>query len=267
MPETVLPQPPTSAPAVPSSTPPGGIATAPTPPATAPEWRAGETAPAWARGKTPEEILGIAQRLVDAGLSVQETRPAAASATPTVTASSNVGDDDFVTGRDLRAAAASIQPNLNDGIALAASGNLRLIQREYAKEFQRYGAEISAMLATVPKNIWTLDNLERVVKLVKSDHLDDLARERAQEIVNAMEPTIRSTGVGGSVSVPDPKTSLASEQIPTEWKERAARAGITEKVVQEFCVANEMTPEAFYKQFATPRTAIAAEIGKIGAQV
>ena len=117
--------------------------------------------------------------------------------------------------------------------------------------------------------MWTLDNLETVVKLVKVDHIDELAREHAQQLASQMEPTIRSIGAGGSVSVPiDKAHSLESDKIPVEWKKRALAAGVTENVVREFCQTNEMTVEQFYKQFdhlgkyAGQTNPIVGEIGK-----
>ena len=179
------------------------------------------------------------------------------------------GDDDYMTGRDVRAlltqaAAQQVTPQLNQAIDLAVSSNMAAARQLYTKEFQRFGPEITAKLAAVPKNLWTLDNIETVIKLVKVDHHAELVREEATQLAATMEPTIRSTGAGGSVPVPLKEHSLASDRIPAEWKERAARVGVTEQVVRDFCQANDTTVEAFYKQFDTPRNTIVADIGKVG---
>ena len=218
--------------------------------------------PEWARGKTAEEVLGITKTLVERGLGGPVAQPVQQAA-PVQQAT--VGDDDYITGREMRAMFAQAAQNLNPTFAqnseLAASAVLGTARQIYAKEFQRYGPEIAAKLATVPKNLWTLDNIETVVKLVKVDHHDELVREDAAKLAATMEPTIRSTGVGGSVSVPsnNKDVSLESDKIPADWRERARRAGIDERTVREFCQANEMAEETFYKQFETPRNAIVAE--------
>ena len=266
----------------PSSTPPGGTPTSTTPPAPEP-FRYGENAPAWARGKTAEEVLGIAQNLVNtferapaspqAQGAVQTQYNAASSNIVRDSGAPTVGDDDYITGKDLKAMLADIstrqvQPAINQGVELGASANLGWLRREHAEVFQKYGPEISQKLASVPKHLWTIDNLETVVKLVKVDHLDEISREQALKLASTMEPTIRSSGAGGSVPVPVKEHSLESERIPAEWKQRASAVGVTEQVVREFCAANEMTPEAFYKQFEHldkfegQRNPIVGEIGK-----
>jgi hypothetical protein len=164
-----------------------------------------------------------------------------------------IDDADYITGAQLRQVLANVatqaQPALSQGVELGASANFAFVKQQHADIFRKYGPEVAQKLATVPKHMWTLDNLETVVKLVKVDHLDEIARESAQQLVNAMEPTIRSTGGGGSGPVPDREHSLESDKIPAEWKKRALAAGVTENTVREFCQANEMNVADFYKQF------------------
>lgn len=265
--------------ATPSSTPPGGTSTSATPPAPPEPIRFGENAPAWARGKTAEEVLGIADRLVNtfdrqpAAQAAQTQYNAASSSVVRDPAAPVIGDEDYITGKDLKAILADIstrqvQPAINQGVELGASANLGYLRREHADVFQKYGPEITQKLASVPKHLWTLDNLETIVKLVKVDHLDEIAREQAQRLAASVEPTIRSIGGGGSVPVPVKEHSLESERIPPEWKQRALAAGVTEAVVREFCAINEMTPEQFYKQFEHldkyegQRNPIVGDIGK-----
>lgn len=239
----------------PTSTAPGGT-NAPA------EWRAGDNAPAWARGKSAEEILGIANSLVDALPTA--TTPAAAPAQPGASAAPasgavDIADDDYINGATLKRILATRQPDTS-GAEFMASTNLHLVRQEYAKDFDRFGPELSALIAKVPPNLRTLDNLRQVVKMVRSDHVDELARERAQELVADMAPTIRSGGapaVGAPVSK---DVSLESEKIPAEWKRRATAAGIDENTVAEFCRANDMTPAAFYKQFDQPLNPIVQDI-------
>lgn len=264
MPDNVQAPSANAAPGTSSSTPPGTTDTSATasPPNLVEKWRAGDDAPAWARGKSSEEILGIAKSLVDTFQRTGNAPAASAAAAPAAPAPINYADDDYITGAQLRnilsdAATRSVQPAISQSVDLAASANLGLMRQQYAKDFQRYGPEITQRLATVPKTMWTLDNLETVVKLVRSDHLDELARERASELASSVEPTIRSSGLNASVPVSQNKEhSLESERIPVEWKQRAAAAGVTERVVEEFCRANDMTPEAFYAQFDKPMSRI-----------
>ena len=224
---------------------------APAAPAPPEPFKFGADAPEWARGKSAHEVLGIASKLV-ATIGAYGA-PAAPVAQPAAQPASQVGDEDYITGAQLKQAltslAAQAQPAVAQGVELGASANLAYVRQAHADTFRRYGPEVAQKLAGVPKHMWTLDNLETVVKLVKVDHLDEIARESAQQLVSSMEPTIRSSGAGSSTPVPDKDHSLESERIPVEWKKRALAAGITENVVREFCQANEMTPAQFYAQF------------------
>jgi len=161
----------------------------------------------------------------------------------------------YITGKDAIALAdrivARIQQQAQPTLDTAASAVYGMAALRHAKEFGKYEPEIQTLLARVPKAQWTLDTMDTVVKLVKADHMADYRSEWEQEFVGKMEPTMRSIGNAGSASAPsvDKSQSLESEKIPTDWKLRAQKAGITESTVAEFCRANDMTTEAFFKLF------------------
>jgi hypothetical protein len=167
------------------------------------------------------------------------------------------GAEDFVTGQSLQQYGEQFRqqftPDLQHVINANADMALDRVKQEYAEHFTKYGPEITANLASLTdKRAWTLDNLRKVVKFTLVDHVDDLAREKAARIAAEMEPTLRSTGAGGPlINHQTAEYSLASEKLPAEWKKRAAEVGLTESAVDEFCRANDMTRETFYKQFAT----------------
>src|SRR2546430_16875621 len=239
MSETAL-TPTSSAPApTPSSTPPGGTTTSATPPAaptpvtvpvTTPQpsakdfrFPASEDVEPWARGKTAEEVLAIARNYHDAFNrgSVPTPQPPPQAAPAAVGAP--IADDTIITGRELReylntAAQQYIAPQLRQTAEIAASGVFGLVKQQYPREFSKYGPEIQVELSKIPRQLWTLDNLDTVVTLVAGRHREDYARERAQELVAQMEPTIRPTG-GGSGPVPTPEAkaqSLESDSIRSE---------------------------------------------------
>lgn len=154
-----------------------------------------------------------------------------------------------------------VQPALDRSAEDRASSNYAFAKMNNAPAFQKYGPEIQQELAKVPKQYWTLDNLETVITLVYGRHRDDYAREEAQRLVSQMEPTIRPTG-GGSGPIPtqtEQTNPFESDQVPTDWKMRAKQAGINESTIREFCAANDMTPDDFWKQFDTTRQPIVAE--------
>lgn len=226
----------------------------PTPPTTTPgveaEYRYPNdaTLPEWARGKSASEILAITQQLVNERVQgtpapVQPQAPAPAA-----------GDDEYVTGRDLKAMRQAAESQFGSTLENIAAQNATtaytIAKREHKEMFSKYEPEIVQLLGRVPRNQWTLDVIENAVKFVRGNHVDEIAEEKARRLAAQMEPTIRSTGSGGSSPVPrSPDLSLESDKIPAAWREHAKQAGIGERELQELCWANDMTPEAFFKQF------------------
>ncbi len=283
MPENVLPQP-NSAPKVPpSSTLPGGTASsatpsaeaatgaAPTSPTSVEPYRypANENVPEWARGKTAAEVLSVAQGALNAF-----GRPAAGTAMPASAApqapvsTQGIDDDAILTGRDAkRLFEQFVSPSLANNVENTAANSLAVARSTHAKDFERYGPEITQELAKVPKQYWTLDNVETVVTLIRGRHRDEYARELASQLAANMEPTIRPTG-GGSGPVttqPSAQNPFEGEHVPAEWRIRAKNAGINERTIQEFCQANDMSPEDFWKQFErSPMQPIVAEVSARG---
>ncbi len=202
-----------------------------------------------------EQVLGIAQTATDM---LQAPPPAAAPATPPPS-SFDVADDAYMTGADYKRALASQRPDTT-ALDLAASGNVAHVRTQHAATFAKYGGEIDALIARVPAHLRTIDNLTQCVRMVRSDHVDEIAAERAQQLAATIAPTLRPTGGGSAPAPVSREASLESEKIPQEWKDRARAAKITENVVDEFCRANDMTPAQFYKQFDTPANAIVSEV-------
>lgn len=251
-----------------SSTPPGTnpppaisppappvVATA-TPPAPPQPFRFGNDVPdEWARGKTPEEVLAVTRTLMNAVGQPFRQAPVAPPA-PAVTPSAQIDPEGYVTGAQAqtlqRDALAQIQPQYQQAIDLAASGNLSFVRQSYAKDFSRFGPEISAELANLPKNLWSVDNIEKIVKYVKVGHLDELAREQAEQLVHSMEPSMRSIGSAGTAPAPVDDNSFSAQwqKLPPEWRAKAEKDGITESVVREFCAGNDMTVTDFFRNFA-----------------
>jgi hypothetical protein len=195
-------------------------------------------------------------------------RPAAPTpAVPNAPAAPQALDPNaYATGQDIlnaqNAAVAQFQPALQRLAEQNAASTYRLVASDerFREVFQRYGPEVTSYLARIPKAEWNVDIIEGAAKLVRADHLDELARERANQIVQGMEPTIRPTGGGAAPASPTPDLSLKSEKLPTDWRERAAKVGLSERELDEFCYANGMSREAFFKQFEKD---LIVEVGRV----
>jgi hypothetical protein len=248
-------QPPTP----PDASVPTSPSTAPTTSPAAPEWRAPATAPAWAAGKTADEVLGIAGQMEQTlQRFVAGNQPAPAPAAPAPAPAQGFADDDYVSGAQFRAAAPQfvqqyVQPQMAQLQASIAQTNLETVRRDpkCAEIFDKWGPEVYNKLASVDKSHWNVDNLRVIVNLVKADHVDEIANERASRLATERMETFRSSGVGlPSVPATSPQYTLQSEQLPAAYRERLAKVGLTEPQLDEFCRANGMTREQFFADVA-----------------
>ena len=212
--------------------------------------------PAWARGKTAQEVLNTGDTAYRT-LQSLTAQPAAAAAAPTEynAARDAIGADEYVTGKDLAAARQSalnaMTPTIQQALEISASNALSSVRERNKKYFERYGPEITSLLATIPKPQWTIDNLEKAVKFVLADHVDELARERSVQLASEMVPTMRPSGAGSAPSPASQEPSLDSDKLPEVWRTQAKQVGIGERELWEFCRANDITPEEFFQQFGT----------------
>jgi hypothetical protein len=236
----------------PSSTPPGtGTGSAP---ATPPEFKFGADAPGWAQGKSAKEILGIAQQYVDAYERQQSYTPQQQQQEEQYEAPQ--GQEEYVTSKGLQAAIAQAMKQVAPAIAqpteAAASALYATIRRDpkFSEYFNKYEPEIQGVLSRIPRGNWTLDTIETAVKFVRGNHIDELASERAQQLISKMEPTMRPSGVAGTAPKPKDEISLESDKLPDSWRNHAKQVGLSEKEIQEFCWGQGISVADFYKQFS-----------------
>lgn len=160
-------------------------------------------------------------------------------------------DDEFLTGRQVKQILQQVAGQVpSDPVArqLAAQSLYAGVQQARAAEFKRWGQEIQMEISRLPVEHWTLDSLNTLVNIVKSRHIDELAAEQAQRLVNESHPTIRS-GTGGSGSGPQtPEMSLEADGIPPQWKAQAQKLGVTEREIEEFCQMTGQTKQQYYAE-------------------
>ena len=253
-----------------SSTPPGLSAAPPALPAppSLTEFRFPDSAEIepWARGKTAAEVLAIgktmntvlekfnqqgavqhpAQPQYQSQPQYQQPQYGYQQPPPPV---ETLGDDEFLTGRQVKLfgqqLAQSMAPQFQQAVNLAAQTAVGVAQTRYADEFKRWGPEINALVANMPRETLSLDNIGLVVDVVRGRHyrelVDDAARQRAAEMVPSLRPN------GGATEPPGP--SGLDAQVPPDWSAKARSVGLGDAEIREFCAANNMPVETFYKQF------------------
>ena len=256
---------PTSTETTASSAPPG-IATTPPPG----EYRyPTDSGPEWARGRTASEVLGITTQAVEALSRFNQTpqaiqQPQYQQPAYQQEPVSQFRDDDFVDGRTFRqglnVAAQQFAPYLQSSIDLASSTALGLAQSQHEDVFKRYGPEIHAELSKLPRAQWTLDNVKVVVDYIRGRHVNEIAEERARQMIANGESSFRS---GGASGLPGSQTiqsnPLESEELPAEYRALLRKQGITRDTVREFCRSNGMTEDQWYKMAAKTGDAIISE--------
>jgi hypothetical protein len=246
---------PTSPDSVNSSTPPSGEGTAP------PEWRVPMTDPReWARGKTASEILAISTQMASA-LQTLASRPQPAPPPPR-SAPVSIADDDVMTGKDVRTlleqASQPVVSHLQSLQANVAHANLVRVRDSHPKLFQKYGHEVDALLVNVPIEHRTIDTIENIVKIVRGDHVEDLARELAQDMFSG-DPTLRSNGSSGSNRGYSPVQTgrmTESEELPADYRAILQEKGITEETLREFCASQNITAQEWFEKAKKHKTAI-----------
>jgi hypothetical protein len=212
------------------------------------EWRAGPGSKF--AGMTKEEILGIAEgqshALENANVMLQRFNQPVQEP-PKNRFDLDIPDDDLVYGRqvkDILNRFANQPPQVDVGARnLAAQTLYGLIQLQRPDEFKRWKSECDAELNKFPVEYWTLDALHTCINIVKSRHIDELAAEKAKQLVSESHPTIRS-GTGGSAGVSHTQTIF--ETAPSAVLAQLRQAGITnEAELAAQCKEVGIAPEQY----------------------
>ena len=209
-----------------------------------PRWVAGQHSSF--AGRSAEEILGIAE-----AQAAMLARPVQVQVPQQMSRFDlDIADEDYVDGKRLKQLVSRFANNPNTvdyGARQQAAGALlATVEMRRSEEFKRWGMEIRQELVKLDPGNWTLDNLNIVVDIVKSRHIDELAAEKAQRLVSESHPTIRS-GTGGTGSgVPYKQQNMDSEGVPREWAQAAKAAGISEQQIWEFCQAAGISEQQYY---------------------
>jgi hypothetical protein len=257
MPDTPqMPPTPQTPPAPSSPTPPSGTPTNDSggelANMVAPEYRYpnNETVPEYLRGKTAADAAALLQ-------SVVESAARGAAAQPAPQPLSQPADDDYITAGHLRQAQQQALQQVNPWLQTVADQQAtfgyNLAKRDHADIFKKYEPEIIQVLNRVPRAQWTLDVIQNAVTFVKGNHVNELLAEKTRELEATMHSTMRSTGRAGSTADSEPTETVSAllAKTPERWRARAQAEGITPAQVYEFCQANDLTPDEFFKQFGS----------------
>lgn len=200
---------------------------------------------AWARGKTAEELLNVSSQMYDGlnTLATMQTQQHSAPRQQDDFAMPN--DDDVVDGRTFKAALGAMQGtaySTQQNQQQLAQMSLNMVRSQHARVFGKYGPEIMVEVNKLPTTLWTVDNLDMAVQLVRGRHIEELAEERARELAGNVTLSARSNGTAAGDGL-----TLESDQLPPDYRERLNKAGVTLDMVERFCVANGMSKADWFK--------------------
>lgn len=249
-------------PQTPSGTPsteaPTGTATTPT------EWRVPmDDARVWARGKTALELLSIGDQSINALYQVA-TMPTQQQQyqQPQAHRGGEIDDDAIVDGRMLKGFAQQYQQPQSDPAMVNQMAQLALanVKSEEPDVFASYGGEVYGEIAKLPAHLRTVDNIKTIVKLVKGNHVNELAEQLAKtRFANQNGLSVRTNGTAGYPGTTTSGPSLESEELPADYRDRLKRAGVTESMARSFCVASGMKFEDWIKNAKNLTTLIGEE--------
>jgi len=244
--------------AVPSSTDTGDTSAAPAAGAqsTGFKFTAGAGVPDWAVGKTAQEVAAIAGQLHDAVRTGQPTAAAApmaaAPAQPALQAPAvaRATQDEWIQDPVTAAAkdraydtATQFAPAVSQ-FATQLSGQARtLAQLQDPDAFKRWGPEIDMMVQQIEPQFRTVENIQKLVGIVKSNHIDELVTEGVSAKVEQMQQSggLRSdTGIAAGVA-PNAvgRLDLDSAELPDNYRRVLSRYNITPETLDEYLTKTE----------------------------
>jgi hypothetical protein len=236
-------------PSEPNATTPAPSSSAPPSGPAAESWKA--PAHSLFAGRTAEEVLGIAEMAAATLQKFNQQVPQApvAPVQPVSRFDLDIPDDDYVQARQIKQLLLQAQNQQPvDQVARRQNIQLSIAQLQsnpkYKTAFERWPNEIWAEWNKLHPDYVALDTLETCIKMVLSSHIDELAAEKAQRIVNESHPTIRS-GTGGSGGVPNTQSSLL-ETGPSDMVARLRAVGIQdEATLRQQCQGTGISPEQY----------------------
>jgi hypothetical protein len=125
------------------------------------------------------------------------------------------------------------QPLLRQTAQLARSSSMQ--DPKFSEVWRRWGHEIDAQMANTPADMRTVENYNLVAQFVKSNHIDELAEERAQKMLNSGGLGLeRGANAGGAPVAPSvsPLDELFGK-ADHPWVQKAKDSGMGIRDIRE----------------------------------
>lgn len=205
--------------------------------------------PTWAVGKTAKEVATMADQIYQEWLRTngqprqqqqpqqqyQQQQAPVQSTMPT--------QDDWLTQPDVAARRLTehIRTSTIDPIAQQYGASIgqqarAIVEMQEGDAFKRWAPTIDLYISQMDPQFRTVDNIKRVVTMVKAEHLDELAEERVQQRLRTMQEqgghrADGSAPLGGNAAAP---SRVDFNSLPGAYADRLRRHRITEDTLRDF---------------------------------
>jgi cytosine/adenosine deaminase-related metal-dependent hydrolase len=118
---------------------------------------------------------------------------------------------------------------------------MEIIRQRYPDEFKRWGPQIATYASQLTPENRTVDMLEKVIGVVRSEHIDEIVAERSKRALDEMieKGTVVRPGAAGGA--PAQTAAVSFDALPPNYKEILAEYKITPETLDEFLVATEVS--------------------------
>jgi hypothetical protein len=211
--------------------------------------------PEWALGRSAVEVAQAGGNLYSAMLSGQpqtmpqqpqqfQAQPAPQPAIPAQPEGPPVWDDMDPQGSTQRyieyVAKTQFQPGMEQNQLVMAQTAQSLAQVKYPDEYRKWGHEIVATLAQLPPGQQTPYAVDKVVDMIRAQHVDEIVSERVEAKIKQLQDSgspLRSDAQPPVVPAPT-GVNFQQEELPENYKRLLERHRIDTAKLDEFL----MTP-------------------------
>lgn len=195
------------------------------------------------RGRTAEEAASYFKTFYTQALSAQPPKPAAA---PPPAPPALPDDTEWLsapTQAFQKAAqglvASQLQPTMQTLFQQNASTNRALVAQRFPEVFDKWAPEIDALALQLDPQYRTYENMERIVKMVKAEHNDEIVAAKLESAVQArlqsMGGGLRADGSVAGSGAPAPSgIDLDSKELPEEYRQVLASVNMKPRDLPDF---------------------------------
>ena len=145
------------------------------------------------------------------------------------------------------------QPWQQQTTTAVASTNRALAELQDPATFKKYGPEIDLTLRQYAPNpeAWTVENIKKVAAIVRSNHIDEIAEERARALMQqnadrlgvpsgSLRPDGTPLPAGTGAAGPN---QLDFTKLPPNFAKTLQRVGVDQQTLDEFLMATKVRHE------------------------